>query len=425
MDIKSLLEEYDIIMDDMEASSGLNTVIEPKKEEKNESIDLTEIPANMEQATYKDIKIKKPEVDDQPIAKKLLSQCEDLDIDDIEQFPYCVEITDEVGELTYQADYDNEEAARADFNDHKYELLPNHKIELLHLVDSEGFEVLDSFKDGLDESLKEGYKDYSICREQGKDEEYYYICSNDDVYCDEDGEPYHFDTYEEAKEFLDELQMDESFNEDTEQEKIYNPTEFYIVQAFDTRDNRWFEYYRSYDKEDAYESYKDLKEMIKEGFMGGKFFKYPLLSAPGTMMHNTLDESFNEEYGEDFYHYSAYNKCKDIKKIKELIKTIRDDIKDAKEDDNKDLTSELKQDLNKAKALLKAAQDLKKNETSINEISLELAQKVNDIRNKEAVLNQEEEELQKKAEKSNKLLRKWKKSKGYEESLQESKKVGE
>lgn len=344
MDIKSLLEEYDIIMDDMEASSGLNTVIEPKKEEKNESIDLTEIPANMEQAKYKDIKIKKPEVDDQPIAKKLLSQCEDLDIDDIEQFPYCVEITDEVGELTYQADYDNEEAARADFNDHKYELLPNHKIELLHLVDSEGFEVLDSFKDGMDESLKEEYEDYSICREHGKDEEYYYICSNDDVYCDEDGEPYHFDTYEEAKEFLDELQM---------------------------------------------------------------------------------DESFNEEYGEDFYHYSAYNKCKDIKKIKELIKTIRDDIKDAKEDDNKDLTSELKQDLNKAKALLKAAQDLKKNETSINEISLELAQKINDIRNKEAVLNQEEEELQKKAEKSNKLLRKWKKSKGYEESLQESKKVGE
>ena len=75
---------------------------------------------------------------------------ESEDIDDIEQFPYCVEITDEVGELTYQADYDNEKAARADFNDHKDELLPNHKIELLHLVDSEGFEVLDSFEQGID-----------------------------------------------------------------------------------------------------------------------------------------------------------------------------------------------------------------------------------------------------------------------------------
>lgn len=79
---------------------------------------------------------------------------ESADIDDIEQFPYCVEITDEVGELTYQRDFNNEEAARADFQDHKYELLPKHKIELLHLVDGEGFEVLD-YEDALDESLNE------------------------------------------------------------------------------------------------------------------------------------------------------------------------------------------------------------------------------------------------------------------------------
>lgn len=90
---------------------------------------------------------------------------ESEDIDDIEQFPYCVEITDEVGELTYQADYDNEKAARADFNDHKYELLPNHKIELLHLVDSEGFEVLDSFEQGIDDEDDEEDMDESVLKE--------------------------------------------------------------------------------------------------------------------------------------------------------------------------------------------------------------------------------------------------------------------
>ena len=90
---------------------------------------------------------------------------ESEDIDDIEQFPYCVEITDEVGELTYQADYDNEKAARADFNDNKYELLPNHKIELLHLVDSEGFEVLDSFEQGIDDEDEEEDMDESVLKE--------------------------------------------------------------------------------------------------------------------------------------------------------------------------------------------------------------------------------------------------------------------
>ena len=92
---------------------------------------------------------------------------ESEDIDDIEQFPYRVEITDEVGELTYQADYDNEKAARADFNDNKYELLPNHKIELLHLVDSEGFEVLDSFEQGIDDEDEEDDMDESIIDKDG------------------------------------------------------------------------------------------------------------------------------------------------------------------------------------------------------------------------------------------------------------------
>lgn len=92
---------------------------------------------------------------------------ESEDIGDIEQFPYCVEITDEVGELTYQADYDNEKAARADFNDNKYELLPNHKIELLHLVDSEGFEVLDSFEQGIDDEDEEDDMDESIIDKDG------------------------------------------------------------------------------------------------------------------------------------------------------------------------------------------------------------------------------------------------------------------
>lgn len=138
---------------------------------------------------------------------------------------------------------------------------------------------------------------------------------------------------------------------------------------------------------------------------------------------DTMEESLKEEFkGEDFCHYSAYNKCKDIKKIKELIKTIRDDIKDAKDD--KKLQQELKQDLNKAKALLKTVQDLKKNESKINEISLETAEKVNIERQKQAVKKEakaaqavkDSEEANEKAIKSDKLLNKWKKSKGLKES---------
>ena len=86
---------------------------------------------------------------------KVNEELEPADIDDIEQYPYCVEIRDEVDELTYQADFDNEEAARADFDDHKEEILPGHKIELLHLVDSEGYEVLDSV---INEQFKEKKK---------------------------------------------------------------------------------------------------------------------------------------------------------------------------------------------------------------------------------------------------------------------------
>lgn len=138
---------------------------------------------------------------------------------------------------------------------------------------------------------------------------------------------------------------------------------------------------------------------------------------------DTMEESLKEEFkGEDFYHYSAYNKCKDIKKIKELIKTIRDDIKDAKDDKN--LQQELKQDLNKAKALLKTVQDLKKNESKMDEISLETAEKVNIERQKQAVKKEakaaqavkDSEDANEKAIKSDKLLNKWKKSKGLKES---------
>ena len=249
MDIKSLLEEYAVIMDDMEAESGLNTVIEPeekeedKKEEKNESVneekDLAEKPAYMEQAEYKDMKIKEPEKDENgSIASKLLKQCEELE----------------------------------------------------------------AVEEAIEETIEE------------------------------------------------------------------------VVESVDV----------------------------------------------------------NEEFkGEDFKHYSKFNKCKDVKEIKDLIKTIRDDIKD---EDDKDKKAELKSDLNKAKNLLKAAQDLKKNETKIDEVSLDTAQFVNDKLNFDAqkkIIDMKKsddpedreiaKEAVKRAAKSNKLFKKWKKAKGIEES----KKVGE
>ena len=177
--------------------------------------------------------------------------------------------------------------------------------------------------------------------------------------------------------------------------------------------------------------YKDMKikepEKDENGSIASKLLKQ-------CEELETVEEivDVNEEFkGETFKHYSKFNKCKDVKEIKDLIKTIRDDIKD---EDDKDKKAELKDDLAKAKNLLKMAQDLKKNEAKINEVDLATAQKVNDIRNYDAVKKTIDmkksddpadrkiaKEAKKKAEKSNKLFRKWKKAKGIEES----KKVGE
>ena len=293
MDIKSLLEEYAVIMDDMEAESGLNTVIEPekKKEEKNESVneekDLAEKPADMEKAEYKDMKIKKPEVD--TVASKLLKQCEDL------------------------------------------ETAP---------------------------------KKYIV---QDLD-----LNSNDPVPDSQD----QFDDLNDAMACLKRRNAEE-------------PDKY--IEVVDTENDT-------------------------------------IIASTDEIEDGTLTEEFK---GETFKHYSKFNKCKDVKEIKDLIKTIRDDIKD---EDDKDRKAELKDDLAKAKNLLKMAQDLKKNESKINEVDLATAQKVNDIRNYNAIKKTIDmkksdnpadreiaKEAKKKAEKSNKLFRKWKKAKGIEES----KKVGE
>lgn len=61
-----------------------------------------------------------------------------------------------------------------------------------------------------DGSLTESNDKYSICKDMEKG--YFYICSEDDVYCDPDGEPYHFEDRKEAEEFLQGL--NESLNEE-------------------------------------------------------------------------------------------------------------------------------------------------------------------------------------------------------------------
>lgn len=88
MDIKKLIEEYDIIFDSMEKESGVNEVTD-EKEEKNESVneekDLAEIPADMEKAEYKEIDVKEPEVEKAPIkeevADKITFKLGDADVE--------------------------------------------------------------------------------------------------------------------------------------------------------------------------------------------------------------------------------------------------------------------------------------------------------------------------------------------------------
>lgn len=46
-------------------------------------------------------------------------------------------------------------------------------------------------------------KNWEICRDDRK--RYFYICSDDEVYTDEDGDTIHFDTFEDAEEFLQDL----------------------------------------------------------------------------------------------------------------------------------------------------------------------------------------------------------------------------
>lgn len=53
----------------------------------------------------------------------------------------------------------------------------------------------------LDESLE-----WEICRDM--EAGYFYICNDEEIYCDPDGEPYHFDTREAAEEFLHSLNED-------------------------------------------------------------------------------------------------------------------------------------------------------------------------------------------------------------------------
>lgn len=73
---------------------------------------------------------------------------------------------------------------------------------------------------GLNES-----SDWEICKDMEKG--YFYICNDMDTLCDPDGEPYHFETREEAEEFLSEY--DEEQNED-EFELIRNALREYSEQ---------------------------------------------------------------------------------------------------------------------------------------------------------------------------------------------------
>lgn len=100
MNIKELLEAFKYVeeeenFDSMEDSTGTNEIIESS---------LLEKPAEMEKIKYNSMEIKEPEIDNAPIACKLLKQCEEL-----EDAPkkYIVQDVDSTGVPESQDQFDN------------------------------------------------------------------------------------------------------------------------------------------------------------------------------------------------------------------------------------------------------------------------------------------------------------------------------
>lgn len=467
MDIKQILEGLEEIInfDSMEDETGVNEIVE-KAEEK---------PAKMEKAEYKTMKIKEPEVD--TVAKNLLKQYEEAtylsDEDIAAQYDdfNCTEIQVQAskaneGWINFTLELEFPDADHPDFNDYVIEngywdtkedrwgfdnWYPEKTLEdLKDLVRKEaqkaGLIGGEEEPDANLEPLQRLNDNFILVR--NKDTNKIQVHEFDDNAEDKVGNMIttkDFDTEDEAKDWfyathtkaeslLKQYEELEQYSMDFPLDELPGDTQDIILDLADVdeQDNANLfitaETFKDYIDELKQEGQTDKVEALQNDLSymdtfnklySGEVHQVKFLRDEEPRMDESLKEEFK---GEDFYHYASYNKCKDIKKIKELIKTIRDDIKDAKDD--KKLQQELKQDLNKAKALLKTVQDLKKNESKINEISVETAEKVNIERQKQALKKQaqaaqavkDSEEANEKAVKSDKLLNKWKKSKGITES---------
>lgn len=467
MDIKQILEGLEEIInfDSMEDETGVNEIVE-KAEEK---------PAKMEKAEYKTMKIKEPEVD--TVAKNLLKQYEEAtylsDEDIAAQYDdfNCTEVEVQAskaneGWVNFTLELEFPDADHPDFNDYVIEngywdtkedrwgfdnWYPDKTLEdLKDLVRKEaqkaGLIEDDEEADANLEPLQRLNDNFILVRnkdtnkiqvhefDDNTEDKVGNMITTKDFDTEDEAKDWFYSTHTKAESLLKQYEKLEQFSMDFPLDELLDETQDIILDLADV------------DEEDNYnlfitaETFKDYIDELKQE---GQTDKVEALQNDLSYMDTfnklyngevhqvkflrdeepSMDESLKEEFkGEDFYHYTSYNKCKDIKKIKELIKTIRDDIKDAKDD--KKLQQELKQDLNKAKSLLKTVQDLKKNESKINEISVETAEEVNIERQKQALKKQaqaaqavkDSEEANEKAVKSDKLLNKWKKSKGITES---------
>lgn len=467
MDIKQILEGLEEIInfDSMEDETGVNEIVEEAEEK----------PAKMEKAEYKTMKIKEPEVD--TIAKNLLKQYEEAtylsDEDIAAQYDdfNCTEIQVQAskaneGWINFTLELEFPDADHPDFNDYVIEngywdtkedrwgfdnWYPEKTLEdLKDLVRKEaqkaGLIGGEEEPDANLEPLQRLNDNFILVR--NKDTNKIQVHEFDDNAEDKVGNMIttkDFDTEDEAKDWfyathtkaeslLKQYEELEQYSMDFPLDELPGDTQDIILDLADVdeQDNANLfitaEIFKDYIDELKEEGQTDTIETLQNDLSymnafnklyNGEVHQVKFLRDEEPSMGESLKEEFK---GEDFNHYSAYNKCKDIKKINELIKTIRDDIKNAKEDKN--LQQELKQDLNKAKSLLKTVQDLKKNESQINEISVKTAEKVNIERQKQALKKQaqaaqavkDSEEANEKAVKSDKLLNKWKKSKGITES---------
>ena len=285
------------------------------------------------------------------------------------------------------------------------ELTPEEEIEAEQVEQ----EIEAAAEEIAQEEIKEAKTEWDICKDMEKD--FYYICNDTEVYTDDDGENIHFETREEAEEFLKQIQEDfedehiGSMEHDEEQpiEEIPAETE----EPTETEEPAEIE---------TPEQAKELIDKIEDD-----------VETMEDYIKTLLDEEPTEQ-NEDFVDTMGMTDVKDL----DMPDAIADTI-DAKEDGTLYKLSDLAKEIEDLKATLKSEIESIKNDikTALQDVKQDIKVDVNDVENKvddtkDAVddLTVEEKELEATEEVIEEPVEKTEEEKeeeAYEESLQGNK----